>query len=248
MITRIGMALVIRNLTVAYNQENVIEDVNLSIPKGKMVAIIGPNGAGKTTLMKAIVNIIKPTKGEVIFPTLKQGKWNNQISYVPQSGSVDWDFPVTVLDVVMMGRYGYLGWFKRPGKKERTIALEMLEKVGMSQYKDRQIGQLSGGQKQRVFLARALVQKAEIYLLDEPFKGVDVKTEAIIVNLLKELRDAGKSVIVVHHDLDTVDEYFDWTILINKHIIANGTVKEAFNKKNLHEVYHGSEINYKKVS
>lgn len=248
MITRMKMALIIKNLTVTYNKENVLDNVNLNIPQGKMVAVIGPNGAGKTTLLKAVLNIIKPQKGKIIFTSLEEGQWNCPISYVPQSSSVDWEFPVTVLDVVMMGRYGHLGWLRRAGKKEKKIAMEMLDKVGMLEYKDRQIGQLSGGQKQRVFLARALVQKAEIYLLDEPFKGVDVSTEAVIIRLLKELRDDGKTVIVVHHDLDTVESYFDWAILINKHIVANGAVEDIFNEIYLHQLYHGSEINYKKVS
>ncbi len=241
MIARTGMALIVKSLSVAYNKEHVLEDINLSIPKGKLVAIIGPNGAGKTTLMKSILRIIKPQKGEVIFPTLNHKEWNNGISYVPQSGSVDWDFPITVLEVVMMGRYGYLGWLKRCGKNEKKLAMEMLEKVGMKEFHNRQIGQLSGGQQQRVFIARALVQKAEIYLLDEPFKGVDVQTEEIIVGLLKELRNQGKTVMVVHHNLDTVEAYFDWSILINKRIIASGPVRDTFNHENLHAAYHGSE-------
>lgn len=241
MIARTTMALIVRNLSVAYNKEQVLMDINLSIPKGKLVAIIGPNGAGKTTLMKSILSIIKPQKGEVIFPILSTKIRKNEISYVPQSGSVDWDFPITVLEVVMMGRYGYLGWLKKCGRNEKKLAMEMLEKVGMKEYHNRQIGQLSGGQQQRVFLARALVQNAEIYLLDEPFKGVDAQTETIIVTLLKELRNQGKTVIVVHHNLDTVEAYFDWSILINKSIIACGPVKDTFNQENLHAAYHGSE-------
>lgn len=248
MIGRSAIALTIKDLSVAYNKEYVLKNINLSIPKGKLIAVIGPNGAGKTTLMKTILNIVKPNTGSVLFPSLSTKKWNNEISYVPQNGSVDWDFPITVLEVVLMGRYGYLGWFKKIGTKEKEMAFEMLEKVGMKEFHNRQIGQLSGGQQQRVFLARALVQNAQIYLLDEPFKGVDVKTEEIIVRLLKELRNKGKTVIVVHHNLDTVEDYFDWSILINREVIASGPVKEVFNKENLHVAYHGSEITFVKAS
>lgn len=241
-------AIIVKNLTVAYNGNPVLQDININIPKGKLVAMIGPNGAGKTTLLKSLLNIIKPLYGTVEFPLLKNKKWHNQVAYVPQSGSVDWDFPTTVLDVVMMGRYGYLGWFKRPGNKEKEMAMEVLKKVGMDSLANRQIGQLSGGQQQRVFLARALVQEAEIYLLDEPFKGVDAQTEWTIISLLKELRDQGKTVMVVHHDLDTVDEYFDWGILINKRVIVNGPIKDVFNKENLHTTYHSQELPWKQVS
>lgn len=241
-------AVTVKNLSLAYNKEYVLRDINLSIPQEKMVAIVGPNGAGKTSLLKSLLDIVKPQQGEVVFPSMKERKRGEQIAYVPQSGSVDWDFPVTVLDVVMMGMYGRLGWFKRPGNKEKENAVQMLEKVGMKEYQNRQIGQLSGGQRQRVFLARALVQNAQIYLMDEPFKGVDAMTELIIVGLLKELRNEGKTVIVVHHDLDTITEYFDWVILINKEIIANGPVKEVCCRENLHATYHGSDVPYKKVS
>lgn len=235
----------VNNLVVAYDVNPVLWDINLEIPSGKLVAIVGPNGAGKTTLIKAMLGLVKPISGSIQF-TNKDGlpikKSNNLIGYVPQSESVDWDFPATVLDVVIMGRYGHLGWFKRPGKKEKEMALNTIEKVGMSTYANRQISQLSGGQQQRVFLARALVQEADIYFMDEPFKGVDAQTEITIVNLLKELNASGKTVVVVHHDLNTVMEYFDWVTLINIKIVANGPAKAVFNEENLRNVYNNPNL------
>ena len=230
-------ALEVHDLTVAYDSKPVLWDVDIEIPVGKLVAIVGPNGAGKTTLIKASLGLIKSTSGQVTFPSLHTDKICNKISYVPQSGSVDWDFPATVLDVVMMGRYGHLGWFKRPGKAEKKMALETLKTVGMVDYANRQISQLSGGQQQRVFLARALIQEADIYFMDEPFKGVDAQTEKSIVSLLKSLKEQGKTVIVVHHDLQTVPEYFEWVTLINLRIIATGPVSEVFTKENLKITY-----------
>ena len=232
-------AVEVHDLTVAYGTKPVLWDVDLSIPTGRLAAIIGPNGAGKTTLIKAMVGLIKPVSGGVDFSDkeIKNGRLKNKIAYVPQSGSVDWDFPATVLDVVMMGRYGHLGWFKRPGGADRNMALETLENVGMRGYATRQISQLSGGQQQRVFLARALVQGAEIYFMDEPFKGVDAQTEKSIVVLLKKLKEQEKTVIVVHHDLQTVSDYFDWATLINLRIVANGPVEEVFNEQYLSLTY-----------
>lgn len=243
-------AVKVKDLTVAYDTKPVLWDVNLEIPKGKLVAVVGPNGAGKTTLLKAMLGLLKPITGSVCFrdqngKTIK--KANHLIGYVPQSESVDWDFPATVLDVVMMGRYGHLGWFKRPGKKEKEMAMETLKKVGMDYFAKRQISQLSGGQQQRVFLARALVQKADIYFMDEPFKGVDAQTEKSIVNLLKELRSSGKTVVVVHHDLNTVTDYFDWVTLINMKIVANGPVEEVFHNKNLGIAYRSTAMALKGV-
>lgn len=225
-------AVQVHDLTVAYDEKPVLWDVDLEIPAGKLAAIIGPNGAGKTTLIKSMLGLLKPVSGAVIFG-------GQEIAYVPQSGSVDWDFPASVLDVVMMGRYRHLGWFKRPGKPEREMAIETLAKVGMEEYAARQISQLSGGQQQRVFLARALVQQADIYLMDEPFKGVDAQTEKSIVALLKELKKQGKTVLVVHHDLQTVADYFDWVTLINMKVVANGPVKEVFHEENLGLAYGG---------
>ena len=233
-------AVEVHDLTVTYDTKPVLWDIDLQIPQGKLMAVVGPNGAGKTTLIKAMLGIIKPVSGEVSFYTsAPDQKKNNLIAYVPQSGSVDWDFPATVLDVVMMGRYGHLGWFRRPGKKEKQMSLEMLEKVGMRDFADRQISQLSGGQQQRVFLARALIQQAEIYFMDEPFKGVDAQTEKSIVALLKELKSQGKTVVVVHHDLQTVKDYFDWVTLINLQVIASGPVEEVFVEENLDKAYGG---------
>ncbi|MCL2153013.1 MAG: metal ABC transporter ATP-binding protein [Oscillospiraceae bacterium] len=232
-------AVSVHDLTFAYGSKPVLWDIDLGIPRGKLAAIIGPNGAGKTTLIKVMMGLVKPVSGGIDFydVEIKNGKFRNKIAYVPQSGSVDWDFPATVLDVVMMGRYGHLGWFKRPGKTERNMALETLETVGMREYATRQISQLSGGQQQRVFLARALIQQAEIYFMDEPFKGVDAQTEKSIVGLLKKLKEQGKTVIVVHHDLQTVSDYFDWVTLINLRIVANGPKDEVFNDKYLSLAY-----------
>jgi manganese/zinc/iron transport system ATP- binding protein len=236
------IAIAVDDLTVAYNYKPVLWDIDLSIPEGVLMAIVGPNGAGKSTLIKAILGIIDPIAGSVSIYGKPYDKQRKLVGYVPQKGSVDWDFPTTAIDVVLMGTYGSLGWIKRPGRKERKIALESLEKVGMLSFKDRQINQLSGGQQQRVFLARALAQDAAIYFMDEPFQGVDATTEITIINILKELRKAGKTVVVVHHDLQTVPEYFDWVTFLNVKKIATGPVKEIFNDDNLTKTYG---INYK---
>ena len=236
------IAIAVDDLTVAYNYKPVLWDIDLAIPEGVLMAIVGPNGAGKSTLIKSILGIIDPIAGSVSIYGKPYDKQRKLVGYVPQKGSVDWDFPTTALDVVTMGTYGSLGWIKRPGKKERKIALESLEKVGMLSYKDRQINQLSGGQQQRVFLARALAQDADIYFMDEPFQGVDATTEITIINILKQLRKAGKTVVVVHHDLQTVPEYFDWVTFLNVKKIATGPVKEIFNDDNLTKTYG---INYK---
>lgn len=227
----------VEDMTVAYQVTPVLWDVDLKIPKGILMAVVGPNGAGKSTLIKAMLNLIKPISGRVSFNGELYKSQRKSIGYVPQSGSVDWDFPTDVLDVVLMGRYGSLGWVKRPTKKDKEKAVEALEKVGMKDFINRQISQLSGGQKQRVFLARALVQEADIYFMDEPFQGVDAMTEKAIISLLKELKERGKTVIVVHHDLQTVKEYFDWVTLLNTQIIASGPVNEVFTEKNLNKTY-----------
>jgi len=232
-------ALEITDLTVAYHEKPVLWDIDLEVPAGILLAVVGPNGAGKTTLIKSILALLQPAAGQVLIHGKPYQEQRRLVGYVPQRGSVDWDFPTSVLDVVMMGRYGTLGWIKRPGQKERTLAHEALEKVGMSNFADRQISQLSGGQQQRVFLARALVQDAEIYFMDEPFQGVDATTERAIVTLLQALRAAGKTVIVVHHDLQTVPEYFDWVTLLNVRRIASGPVDEVFTDENLRLTYGG---------
>jgi manganese/zinc/iron transport system ATP- binding protein len=203
------------------------------------MAIVGPNGAGKTTLIKAILGLVRPAAGQVLIYGQPYAEQRRLVGYVPQRGSVDWDFPTSVLDVVMMGRYGALGWLRRPGRQERAAALEALEQVGMAAYAGRQISQLSGGQQQRVFLARALAQNAQVYFMDEPFQGVDATTERAIVSLLQSLRAAGKTVIVVHHDLQTVPEYFDWVTLLNVRRIASGPVAEVFTEQNLRQTYGG---------
>lgn len=231
----------VNDLTVAYDTRPVLWDIDLKIPRGKLVAVVGPNGAGKTTLIKAILGLLKPISGAVRFIGHdSQAKHTPVVAYVPQSGSVDWDFPATVLDVVLMGRYGKLGWIRRPGKTDIALARQTLEQVGMAQFEKRQISQLSGGQQQRVFLARALVQEADIYFMDEPFKGVDVQTEKIIVGLLKQLQQDHKTVVVVHHDLQTVAEYFDWVTLINLSLIASGPVEEVFYESNLQKTYRST--------
>ena len=235
------IAVAIDDLTVAYNYKPVLWDIDLAIPKGVLMAIVGPNGAGKSTLIKSILGIIKPIAGSVTVFGKPYTKQRKKVAYVPQKGSVDWDFPTTALDVVLMGTYGSLGWIKRPGKTQKKAALEALEKVGMLPFKNRQISQLSGGQQQRIFLARALVQNAEIYFMDEPFQGVDATTEKAIINILKALRKAGKTVVVVHHDLQTVPEYFDWVTFLNVKKIATGPVKDIFNNENLIKTYG---INY----
>lgn len=237
-----NIAVQVDDLTVAYNYKPVLWDIDLTVPEGVLMAIVGPNGAGKSTLIKTILGIIKPIAGSVSIFGKPYDKQRKQVAYVPQKGSVDWDFPTTAFDVVLMGTYGSLGWIKRPGSKEKKIALESMEKVGMLSFRNRQISQLSGGQQQRVFLARALAQDASIYFMDEPLQGVDATTEIAIINILKELRKAGKTVIVVHHDLQTVPEYFDWVTFLNVKKIATGPVKEIFNDDNLTKTYG---INYK---
>ena len=230
----------VEDMTVAYDVKPVLWDIDLKIPKSVLMAIVGPNGAGKSTLIKAMLDLLKPVSGKVLFNGDTYKSQRKHIGYVPQSGSVDWDFPTNVLDVVMMGTYGELGWFRRPGEKEKKRAYEALEKVSMESFSDRQISELSGGQQQRVFLARALVQDADIYFMDEPFKGVDAKTEKAIIALLKELKNRGKTLIVVHHDLQTVEEYFDHVVLLNTQIIASGLVSEVFTDENLKKTYRST--------
>lgn len=232
-------AVEVADLTVAYEDKPVLWDIDLNVPEGILMAVVGPNGAGKTTLIKSILGLVQPAAGQVRIYGRPYDEQRRLVGYVPQRGSVDWDFPTSVLDVVMMGRYGHLGWLRRPGKEEERLALEALGKVGMSEYAGRQISQLSGGQQQRVFLARALVQDAQIYFMDEPFQGVDATTERAIVTLLKELGAADKTVVVVHHDLQTVPEYFDWVMLLNVRCIASGPVDRTFTEENLRQTYGG---------
>lgn len=233
-------ALIIEDMTVAYQTTPVLWDIDVKVPAGVLMAIVGPNGAGKSTLIKAVLQLIKPISGTVTIHGSSYETQRKKIAYVPQRGSVDWDFPTSVLDVVLMGRYGFLGWIKRPTHQDRQLAMEALEKVGMEAFAQRQISQLSGGQQQRVFLARALVQDAAVYFMDEPFQGVDAKTEQAIIVLLKELRASGKTVVVVHHDLQTVADYFDWVTLLNTQLIASGPVAEVFTEENLRKTYRST--------
>ena len=232
-------AIEVTDLTIAYRDKPVLWDVDMDVPAGILMAVVGPNGAGKTTMIKSILGLIKPAAGQVLVYGKPYAEQRHLVGYVPQRGSVDWDFPTSVLDVVMMGRYGALGWLKRPGTAERAAAFDALDKVGMKSFAERQISQLSGGQQQRVFLARALVQDAQLYFMDEPFQGVDATTERAIVTLLQELRSAGKTVVVVHHDLQTVPEYFDWVTMLNVRLIASGPVSNVFTEQNLRQTYGG---------
>ncbi|MBX3068991.1 MAG: metal ABC transporter ATP-binding protein [Thermomicrobiales bacterium] len=232
-------AIDVADMTAVYHEQPVLWDVDVTVPAGVLMAIVGPNGAGKTTLIKCMLGLIHPVAGRVLIQGQPYKERRSAVAYVPQRGSVDWDFPTNVLDVVEMGRYGSLGWIRRPGRKEREKALESLEKVGMAAFANRQISQLSGGQQQRVFLARALAQDAEIYLMDEPFQGVDATTERAIIEILRELRATGKTVVAVHHDLQTVPEYFDWVTLLNVRKIASGPVEDVFTEENLRLTYGG---------
>jgi len=231
------IALHVEDLTVAYGQVTALWDIDLDIPPGVICAIVGPNGSGKSTLLKAALGLVRPIAGHVRFLGRPVGQMRGRIGYVPQRQSVDWDFPASALDVVTMGLYGRLGWFRRPGRADRARALAALAEVGMQDYADRQIAQLSGGQQQRVFLARALVQEAPILILDEPMAGVDATTEAVILAQLKRLRDQGRTVIVVHHDLTTVQAHFDWLVMLNVRIIAQGPVAQVYTPENLRAAF-----------
>ncbi|ASG28159.1 metal ABC transporter ATP-binding protein [Fusobacterium polymorphum] len=223
-------AIEIRNLTVAYGENIALENLNLDVETGSLMALVGPNGAGKSTLIKTILRFLKQITGEI--------KINAKtLAYVPQRNSVDWDFPTTLFDVVEMGCYGRVGLFKRVSKEEKQKVLKAIEQVGMLDFKDRQISELSGGQQQRAFIARALVQEADIYLMDEPFQGVDSTTEKSIVDILKKLKSEGKTLIVVHHDLQTVPTYFETVTFINKNVIASGKIKEVFTQENIDMAY-----------
>ncbi len=230
-------AIKVEDLTISYDNRPVLWDIDLKITKGTLMAIVGPNGAGKSTLIKAMLGFIKPVSGNVLFNGMPYKKMRKNIAYVPQRGSVDWDFPTNVFDVVLMGRYGQLGLLKRPRKEDSLLTEKALEEVGMLSFANRQISELSGGQQQRVFLARALVQNADIYIMDEPFQGVDAKTEKSIVAVLRRLRNLGKTVMVVHHDLQTVPTYFDEVTLLNIRIIASGNIKDAFTDENIQKTY-----------
>lgn len=231
--------LEIHDVTVAYHRKPVLWDIDLTVPEGKLIGIVGPNGAGKSTLIKAVLGLIPLASGKVEFYGRPYARQRRLVGYVPQRESVDWDFPVTALDVVVMGTYGHLGWCRRPGRRQRLRAEDCLAQVGMAPLARRQIRQLSGGQQQRVFLARALAQDAQIYFMDEPFAGVDAATEQAIVELLKSLKETGRTVLVVHHDLQTVRDYFDHVILLNMRLIAEGPTQTTFTPENLNQTYGG---------
>ncbi len=232
-------SLSVRDLTVAYQRKPVLWDISYDAPDGSIVGILGPNGAGKSTLLKAILNLVPKASGRVLIygKTYRQNR--KLVGYVPQRESVDWDFPVSALDVVTMGRYGHIGWILPVTRAHRAVALDALQRVGMADFAHRQISQLSGGQQQRVFLARALAQDAQVYFMDEPFVGVDAATEKAIVNILRDLRTRGKTVLVVHHDLQTVHEYYDHILLLNMRVVAHGPTPEIFTPDNLRKTYGG---------
>jgi manganese/zinc/iron transport system ATP- binding protein len=229
----------VHDVTVAYHRRPVLWDVDLVIERPQLAAVVGPNGAGKSTLLKAILGLVPLASGSVKVFGEPVAKVRRRIGYVPQRESVDWGFPVSVLDVVLMGTYGELGWIRRPGPAQRRRALECLASVGMEGYASQQIGQLSGGQQQRVFLARALAQQAELYFMDEPMAGVDAATERTIFQVLTQLREAGKTIVAVHHDLRTVPEYFDYVVLLNVRLVAAGPREAVFTPENLRKTYGG---------
>jgi ABC-type Mn2+/Zn2+ transport system ATPase subunit len=231
-------AIKVENLHVSYHGNDAIQNVSFEISPGNLVGVIGPNGAGKSTLLKAILYLIPRDKGNVQINGERINQMRKHIAYVPQRSNIDWDFPITVLETVLLGTYPNLGFLKRPKKKEKELAYKCLEKVGMEQFKDRQIGELSGGQQQRIFVARALAQQADIFFLDEPFVGIDVSSEQTIIKILKELRDTGKTVLVVHHDLSKATEYFDELILLNKYLVDYGEVQKVFQSDVLSKAYH----------
>jgi manganese/zinc/iron transport system ATP- binding protein len=231
--------LSIHDMTVAYARKPVLWDIDYAAPASRLIAIVGPNGAGKSTLIKACLGLVPSASGSVRFWGQPYTRKRKLVAYVPQRESVDWDFPASAFDVVLMGRYGHVPWCVPPGRKHREAAMRCLEQVGMADYAERQINKLSGGQQQRVFIARAMAQDAELYLMDEPFAGVDAATETAIVGLLESMRAAGRTVLVVHHDLQTVRQYFDDVILLNMRIVAQGTIQATFTPENLQKTYGG---------
>ena len=227
------------DLTVAYGQKPVVWEASVKFPAQCLAAIVGPNGAGKSTFLKAVLELVPRTSGRIRYFGESYARSRSRIAYVPQRETVDWDYPINAVDVVTMGLYRRIGWCRWIGKSDRNRALESLERVGMKEFANRQISELSGGQQQRVFLARALVQEAELYLMDEPFAGVDATTEKAIVEILQELKRNGRTVICVHHDLPTVADYFDHIMLLNMRVVANGPIQEVFNIDNLRSTYGG---------
>ncbi|MCG1010332.1 metal ABC transporter ATP-binding protein [Salinicoccus sp. ID82-1] len=230
--------ITIKDLNVAYQEKPALWHVNMSIPANSRTAIVGPNGAGKSTLIKSIMTLIKPISGKIDIDGKDVRHALKRIAYVPQKGEVNWDFPATVLDVVLMGRYVHKGWFKRPNRQDSEIALDALKTMKMEAFRNRQISELSGGQRQRVFLARAIAQDAEIYIMDEPLQGIDITTEKLIIDVMKALQQEGKTFVVVHHQLDTVEDYFDHAVILNKTVIAQGPVEAIWNESNIEKAYY----------
>lgn len=231
-----------RNLTVAYHAAPVLTKVNFEVPQGVVMGVVGPNGAGKSTLLKAMLGLVPPLAGQSLFFDAPLSQVRSRVGYMPQAASVDWDFPTTVLDVVTMGTYGRLKWLARPGRKEKDQARAALELTGIGELAGRQIGQLSGGQRQRVFLARTLAQGPDLYVLDEPFQGIDARSEAAMVDVLHSLREQGKTIVMVHHDLATVRHYCDHVTLLNKRVIACGPAEQAFTKQTIAATYDVAHI------
>lgn len=231
--------LAIRDLTVAYQHKPVLWDIDLEAPASGIIGILGPNGAGKSTLLRAVLDLVPRVSGKVTIFGQAYKDVRSRVGYVPQRESVDWDFPVTALDVVAMGSYGRIGWFRPVRRAHREAARAAMDRVGMADFANRQISQLSGGQQQRVFLARALLQEADLYFMDEPLAGVDAGTERAIIKILHDLREAGKTVFVVHHVLQTVPEYFDHLVLLNMRLVAVGRTHDVFTRENLQRTYGG---------
>ncbi|MEW4487868.1 ABC transporter ATP-binding protein [Thalassoglobus sp. JC818] len=231
--------LAVSDLTVAYHRKPVIWDVGFELPAGSLIGVVGPNGAGKSTLLKAVMDLTPRASGKVLVYGKSYRENRRRVGYVPQRESVDWDFPVDALDVVTMGLYGEIGWCLPVRRKHRQAAMEALDRVGIADFAKRQISQLSGGQQQRVFLARALVQDADLYLMDEPFAAVDAATERAIIDILGEMKQSGKTAVVIHHDLQTVPEYFDYVVLLNMRVVAHGPVEDVFTNDNLQKTYGG---------
>lgn len=227
----------VKNLSVSYSGKKAVQDISFSLDSGKLIGIIGPNGAGKSTLIKGMLGLVPTDSGEVKLLGKALDEMREEIAYIPQRADIDWDFPILVKDTVLLGTYPKLGLFKRPKEKEKQIAMESLAKVGMEDFADKQIGELSGGQQQRVFVARSLAQKADIFFLDEPFVGVDIKSEKIIIDILKDLTSHGKTIFVIHHDLTKIEEYFDEIILLNKKLFGAGPVKEVITPKLMGETF-----------
>jgi len=225
------------NLSVAYRSEPVLRGVDFQTQAGVVMGVIGPNGAGKSTLLKAMLGLVKPLTGGAEFFGERLARVRRRVGYMPQAATVDWDFPTTVLDVATMGTYGDLGWIRRPGKKERARAAAALERTGIADLASRQIGELSGGQRQRVFLARTLAQDPDLYFMDEPFQGIDARSQRAIVSVLHTLREQGKTVVIVHHDLATVRDYCDHVTLLNRRIVASGPVDQTFTRANIRVTY-----------